>query len=126
MATITVRALSPTGEPLMGNQQNNFISDLAAVAQIIRTRLLLFQGEWFLNLNDGLPMFNGILGSSGDPRNLQTIIAIIRQRIQATPYVTNVLDVSASFQNRQFVFSAEVQTQFGVVTVSNAQGSISS
>jgi hypothetical protein len=126
MATITVRALSPTGEPLMGNQQNNFISDLTAVAQIIRTRLLLFQGEWFLNLSDGLPMFNGMLGSSGDPRNLQTIIAIISQRIQATPFVTSVLDVSASFQSRKFVFSAQVQTQFGIVTVSNAQGSISS
>jgi hypothetical protein len=104
----------------MGNGQQNFISDLAAVAQIIRTRLLLFQGEWFLNLNDGLPMFNGILGSSGDPRNLQTIIAVISQRISATPYVTNVLDVTASFQNRQFTFSAQVQTQFGTVTVGNA------
>ncbi len=122
MATITVRALGPNNDPLQGSGQNNFLSDLDAVVQIIRTRLLLFEGEWFLNLLDGLPLFQSILGSSGGQTNLQLIMNIIAQRISQTPYVTSIGSVTATFQNRTFTFSAQVETQFGTVTVTNVPG----
>jgi hypothetical protein len=123
MATITVRKLDPvTWEPQFGNGQENFISDLEAVTQIIATRLKLFQGEWFLNLEDGLPLFQSILGSSGGQRNLTVITNLIAARILGTPYVTAIVSITSSYQNRKFVFSATVATQFGVVTVSNSPG----
>lgn len=120
MATITVRALSPTGDPLQGNGQNCFISDLAAVTQIIGTRLRLFEGEFWLNLLDGLPLFQSILGSSASQRNLQVILNLISQRILGTPFVTGISSVNASYQNRSFTYSAQVETQFGTVFVNNA------
>jgi len=121
MATITVRALDFNGEPLQGNGQNNFISDLAAVTQIIGTRLKLFVGEWFLNTSDGLALFQSILGSSGSLRNLQVIVNLISTRISSfTPYVTGIPIVNASYQNRNFIFSAKVETVFGIVYVTNA------
>lgn len=124
MATITVRALDPvTGEPLFGNGQNNFISDLAAVTQIIGTRLKLFQGEWFLNLLDGLPMFQQILGSSGSDRHLQVIMNIISRRITGSPFVTGVSSINVSFKNRQFSYNARAETQFGTVFITSAPGS---
>ena len=130
MSTITVRALDPiTFEPQMGNGQNNFISDRDAVIQIINTRLRLFEGEWFLNLLDGLPMFKlnssipAILGGSGSSVNLQLIINTISSRISQSPYVTAMSSVTATYQNRQFKYSATVQTQFGTVTVTNSPGS---
>jgi hypothetical protein len=122
MATITVRALGPNGDPLQGNGQNNFISDLAAVTQIVKTRLLLFQGEWFLNLLDGLPLFQSILGASGSQRSLQIIINLISARITGTPYVTGISSISASYLNRSFSFKAQVETQFGTVFVTNTPG----
>jgi hypothetical protein len=123
MATITVRKLDPvTWEPQFGNGQENFISDLEAVTQIIATRLKLFQGEWFLNLEDGLPLFQSILGSSGSQRNITVITNLIAARILGTPYVTAIVSITATYQNRKFVFSATVATQFGVVTVSNSPG----
>lgn len=126
MATITVRAVDPiTGEPLQGNGQSNFLFDLAAIVQIIRTRLLLFTGEWFLNLLDGLPMFQSILGSSGSSANIEVVINIICQRIQGTPFVNSVNRVVASYQNRKFTFSAEAETPFGTVFISNVPGSSS-
>src|ERR1700679_3912461 len=107
MATITVRALNPvTWEPQQGNGQANFISDLAAVTQIIATRLRLFQGEWFLNLLDGLPMFQSILGSSGSPRNLQVIMNLISARILGTPFVIGITSINATYVNRQFKLMA--------------------
>lgn len=131
MATITVRAIDPiTFDPQQGNGQSNFISDLAAVVQIINTRLRLFQGEWFLNLLDGLPMFsNGpstpsILGSSGNANNIEVIINMISARISGSPYVTSLGSVYSTYQNRQFKYSALVNTPFGSVVVNNSPGSI--
>jgi hypothetical protein len=121
MATITVRALDPvTGDPLQGNGQNNFISDLAAVTQIIGTRLKLFQGEWFLDLLDGLPLMQRILGSSGSSANIQVIINLISARIFKTPYVTGPVSLSATYQNRNFTYSGTVQTVFGTVYIGNS------
>lgn len=125
MATVTVRALSPSGEPLQGNGQNNFLSDLAAVTQIIRTRLLLFQGEWFLALNDGLPMFGGILGASGSQRDLQVITNLVSARINGTPFVTGIRSLSTRYNaaTRRLSYTALVDTQFGQITVTNVPGS---
>lgn len=125
MATnLTVRALDSNGDPLQGQGQQNFISGLAAITQIIGTTLKLFEGEWFLNLLDGLPLFQSILGSSGSATNIQIIINLISQRITSlTPWVTGIAWVTASYENRSFVFSAEVETIYGTVYVTNAPGS---
>lgn len=127
MATITVRAIDPvTSNPLQGNGQNNFISDLAAVTQIIGTRLRLYEGEWFLDLLDGLPMFQKILGSSGSVANLKVVVNLISQRIKLSPYVDAVVNVQASYLNRKFSFYAEASTQFGTVFIINSPGSSAS
>jgi hypothetical protein len=121
MPSITVRALNPvTNDPIQGNGQSNFLFDLDAVTQIISTRLRLFEGEWFLNLLDGLPLFQSILGSSGSSTNLQVIMNLISARIIQTPFVTAITSVTAAYQSRQFIFSAQVETAFGTVTVTNA------
>jgi len=123
MPTITVRALDSNWDPLQGNGQACFLSDLAAMVQIIRSRLLLFQGEWFLDLNDGLPMFNGILGSQANARGLQAITNMITSRLKTTKYVVEVNDVSSAYVSRRFYYSSQVQTQFGTVFVSNSNPS---
>jgi len=124
MATITVRALDSNGDPLQGNGQNNFLSDIYAVAQIVLTRLRLFQGEWWLNLNDGLPLFQSILGSSGSARNIEVITNLISSRISGTPYVTGISSFVVTYTNRQLIYSGVIQTQFGAITISNSPGSL--
>jgi hypothetical protein len=57
------RALDQNGDMTFGNGQNNFLIDSpAAIAQAVKTSLLLFMGEWYLNVNDGTPYFESILG----------------------------------------------------------------
>lgn len=117
-ATIIVRALGSTGDPLRGSGLANFLTDLNAVGQIITTRMRLLQGEWYENLTDGLPLFQQLLGH---PITLQALALIIRQRILATPYVTGILSLSVVYvpAGRTFTYNAFVQTQFGTVIVSN-------
>jgi hypothetical protein len=124
MPTISVRALDPvTWEPQNGNDEANFLVDVAAVAQIIATRLKMFQGEWFLNLQDGLPLFQSILGSQGTPRNIQFITNVIASRILGSPYVTAVNKIQVLYTGRRYDFYAVVSTQFGQVFLSNVPGS---
>jgi len=106
------------GEPQWGQGQGNYVSGIQAVALLIQTRLLLFQGEWFLNLTDGMPLFQSILGQNADPN---VINAFIQQRILATPYVISASNVSGSFNQStgQLNYSADVMTVFGPIAVTN-------
>lgn len=102
---------------MRGQGASNFLSDVDAVAQIIRTRLLLFQGEWFEDTADGTPMFQSLLGRT---ITLQAATLILRGRILGTPYVSAITSFSLTLNPnaRTFSFSANVLTQFGTVSVS--------
>jgi hypothetical protein len=111
-SSILVRALSPSGDMQWGNGQGNFISDADAVAQIIGTRLKLFQGEWFANQLEGLPLWQSILTGQLDA---DAAALLIQQVILGTPFVISVQQIQATYSpnSRQFSYAAIVQTQFG-------------
>jgi hypothetical protein len=116
MAQITYRGLDPNNDVIWSST----LTDVDAVAQAIRTRINLFQGEWWADLQDGTPVWQSMLGASGSLRNQQAISLLLQQRILGTPFVNSVSNVQASFNSstRAFSFYAVVQTQFGTVSVS--------
>jgi hypothetical protein len=117
-ATITVRNLGPNYDPLYGNSQANFLTDIDAVAQIIGTKLRFFQGEWWENLLAGTPMFQSILGQGG-AGNTSAIAAILQNVIYSVPYVTSISNLTCTYSNRALKFSCTVLTAFGTLQVSN-------
>jgi hypothetical protein len=121
MPTIAVRNMGPNYDPLYGNGQGNFLYDAYAVAQIIGTTLRLFQGEWWENLLDGVPMFQSILGQGG-ASDTATISAILQNAIYGVPYVNQItgLNVNYNPQNRDLTFSCTVLTAFGAMLITNA------
>jgi hypothetical protein len=61
-ATLTARdfAVDPdTGELLLVNGDLSFVSGLAAIRQEVSIRLRTFAGEWFLDVDAGLPYLTG-------------------------------------------------------------------
>lgn len=122
-STITYRQLSATGDPLWGQGQANYLSDLAAVAQLVLTRMKLFQGEWWAATQDGLPLWQSILGSSGSSRNQQQIELMISARVRSSPYVIDLSSVQVSYNSASrgpYTYSATVITQFGKIVLTNA------
>lgn len=100
---------------MFGQGSGNFLIDGAdGVGQAVYTRLLLFQGEWFLDLKAGMPWLQQILGHSP---NLNTDMAI-RECIHNTPHVTNIYDYLSAYDSssRLFLVSCKIQTAFGPVT----------
>ena len=122
MATsISVRRLDSNGDLTFGNGLGNYITNTQAVAQILKTRLLLFTGEWWADLNDGLPLWTNILGVSS--ANISAITLIIQNRILGTPQVLNVTDLAIVYNSavRSYSFSCTVTTSYSTtITVANS------
>lgn len=117
-ATISIRQLDLNHDPIYGNGPAAFLTDIDAVAQIIQTRLLLFEGEWWADLGDGLPLFQSILGSNNGKK--ATVISdLITAVITNTPYVNDVGAIITIFDadTRQYTFACQVSTVFGTLTV---------
>lgn len=107
------RALSPTGDYQFG-RSGIFLQDSPeAVAQVIRTRLGLWSGEWYLDSTEGTPYMQQILGAGTQgTRDLA-----IRDRILGTPGVQALLSYQSSVNNRSMSVTAVVQTPYGAATI---------
>ena len=99
------------------------LTDVDAVAQAILTRLKLNAGEWWENTNDGLPLWQSILGQSASPHAQQQIATLISAVILGTPFVIGLTNVQTTYtpQTRAYSYSAVVNTTFGTVAVSYPQ-----
>ena len=107
------RAQTPTGDYVFG-PSTFFLTDTPrAVAQAIKTRLLLFAGEWFIDQSVGLDK-ELIFGFGTQGTRDQEV----QQRILGTQGVTGIVSYSSSVnQDRKFTVAAEVTTIYGPVTL---------
>ena len=106
------RQLDSNGDYQLGA----FLSNTpATVAQAVQTRLLLWRGEWFLDVTDGTPYMQDILGH-GTNYDLE-----IQDRILSTPGVLEITKYSSSVVNRALKVTCTLNTVYGVVTASIPQ-----
>jgi hypothetical protein len=120
MASITVMAIDSNGNPLW----NQFLTDLAAVRQIIYTNLDLWASEWWEATNIGLAMWQTILSSGNNPSNQQAASLCIQQNIlNSCVYVIGVSNVQTSWtpSTRAFSFSCDAMTPFGTIPITYPQ-----
>lgn len=58
-----VRIQNSSGDMTFGNSLLNFYIDSPdGIAQLVQTYILLWLGEWYLDITDGTPFLQGILG----------------------------------------------------------------
>lgn len=88
------RALDSNGDRTFGHSASNFlVNSPEAVAQLVKTRLALLLGEWFLDTTDGTPWATKILGEN----TMKTYNSAIRSRILETKGVTSIVAYNSSF-----------------------------
>ena len=110
------RKLDNGGDYSFGRGKQDFVSGVNAVAQSIKTRLLLLVGEWWEDQAEGTPMFQSILGIPGSPENIESADLIIKERILGTPNVTEITAYSSTYENRHLDIKYTVNTSFGAIT----------
>lgn len=118
--TLRYRKLTATGDYTFGQSNLDFYRDLEAVRQAIQTRLDLYLETFWRDLNDGLPMYQSILGQSGGEQNLTTIDQLIQARIQGTQDVLGIVNYNSDFNRntRKYSFTATVQTAYSETFIS--------
>lgn len=107
------RILDKQGDYTLG--KNSMKQDKEAVAQAIKTRLALLYGQWWENTEDGLPLFEKILGAYGD--NKEMIDILISERIARTKDVKEIKSYSSTFQNRVYTAYCVVETIYGDIAI---------
>lgn len=107
------RRLTETGDYVFGNNQYDYISGDEAVAQAIKTRLLLFYGEWFENIAIGIPYFQSILGQVSDDSLKLSIVQLVSERILEIDEITNIESVVVQTNGRQLLLEVVVTTVDG-------------
>ncbi len=98
----------------------SIVSGLDQVRQNVKIRLLLIRGEWFLNSQLGLPLFEQILVKNPD---LSAIDVMIKATILETPKVREILSYSSSLNRgtRKLSISFTALTDYGEVTLTNME-----
>lgn len=91
-----------------------FVSGIDAVVQQCRVVLQMFQGEWFLNLDAGIPYWQSILGEKTRAA-IEAARIFFRRELELVSGVDKVtkLDISYSGTSRTLTVNWQVSTIFG-------------
>jgi hypothetical protein len=104
------------GDYAFGCGDNSYLADSPqAVAQAVRSRLMLWRGEWFLDRDEGTPWGSSVLGKQAP----ELYALAVRDRISGTPGVSSVIEFTTKNESetRRLRFSAKLATVYGEVTV---------
>lgn len=114
------RKLDTTGDYVLGTGADFHINTADAVAQAVQTRLMLFTGEWFLDLLEGTPWRTEILGKFTQ----KTYDTVIKQRILGTPGVNTIVDYQSTYdgEKRTLAIRATIDTIYGNTTIPSPAG----
>jgi hypothetical protein len=112
-----VRQLSTTGDYQFGQSQFDFLVNVpTAVGQVVQTSLKLWLGEFFLNINAGVPYIQGVLGYHSQAQ----ADAVIKAYIAQQQGVVNVVDFESKIdpETRAYlVVSCTINTLYGQTEV---------
>jgi len=106
------RKLDANGDIVFGNQQSDFYQDnVEAVGQAVLTRLKLWQGEWFLDTEEGTPFEQAMLGTN----KMKTLAPAIRKRILESEGVKSIenFELIWNSQIRKATINATIDTDYG-------------
>lgn len=112
------RCLDESWDYRFGRQRNDYLTNIEAVAQAIKSRLKLLRGEWWEDPTDGLPLWQEILGKR-TPKG--AIDRIIQERILGTTNVREISYMSSSYDpnTRAYTFYCVVDTIYGQTVITN-------
>lgn len=106
------RKLDSNWDMTFGQGLGNYLVDRDAVMQNVKTRLQHLRGEWFLDVDAGVPYLQEICIK---PANQELADAIIKETIIDTDGIKTLESYSSSFDadTRTLFITASVSTIFG-------------
>ncbi|PHM55135.1 hypothetical protein [Xenorhabdus sp. KK7.4] len=110
------RRQDANGDYSFGQGDNTFLIDSPeTVAQAVKTRLDLWRGDWFLDVEEGTPYREAVL-----EKNYTSALAL-EERILDTEGVTGILALDAirDPNTRKITITATINTRYGKTTLTS-------
>ena len=106
------RRLDSNGDYTIG-RRDEMCEGTEAVAQAVKTRLLLLRGEWWENPDDGTPLFEKVFGQrlrTDEPPD--EIDLVFSQRINGTQGVADItaFESEINAEKRQYTANITIKT----------------
>lgn len=92
------------GDYTFGGNATDFVSGELAVAEAVKTNLLLLSGEWWEDTSKGVPVFQSILGQTGQPGNLRAVDLLIQTTALNTPDVIGLSKYKGTYDSVKRTF----------------------
>lgn len=107
-----VRRIDKNHDMTFGRGRGNFADAAESVAQRVKTRLYLLNGEWFLDTTAGVPYLQKI---ATKPADLAYAESVLKQTILQTDGVATISQWQADLNrnNRRLSVSCNVTTIYG-------------
>ena len=112
------RPTDASGDILPVLSSSDLLSGPEAVAQLVKYRLSLLQGEWWENPSLGFPFLETLRSGRPTGADAATLSSQITAYIRETPGVRDVEDVRSEVSGRQFSYTCQVLTEEGTASIS--------
>lgn len=113
---MTIKALDENNDIFLKDGKIHTVSEAPETVQQIRSRLLTYLGEWFLNTESGVDYFGIVFVK---PVNLSLIESEIKSIIIGTDGVIQLNEFELDYDSttRKLTVDFEAETIFGVINV---------
>lgn len=88
------------------------IEGIEEIAQILRQRLRVFKGDWFLDTSEGIPYYEEILKKNPSP---VTVDSLFKNEILNTPGVVELLSFELIIEGRRLDLTFSARTEQGIL-----------
>lgn len=87
------RKLTDDGDYSFGSNELDYVDGNMAIAQAIKTKILLFYQEWWEDVGLGIPMFQSFLGQMNPEVLSNSLPMVVEERVLEVQGVKSVEDV---------------------------------
>ena len=107
------RKLDSNYDYVFGNNAQDYLEGVDAVAIAVRTKILLFYKEWWEDRGIGIPMFESILGQVSKDNVRLAATNLLTKRVLEVPEVKSVTSVDILFHEGTRSMTVQLTIQYG-------------
>ena len=110
VVTMKYRRQDENGDYVFGHNKNDYVQGKLAIAYAIKSKILLFYGEWWEDIGIGIPMFQSIIGQGRSEALKNSAQMLISDRIKEIEEVAAINKVNILFVKRTMEVQISVTT----------------
>lgn len=105
-----VRELDKNHDWMFGRGKSNYLNKSDAIAQSVKTKLLMLKNDWFLNRKDGIPWFD-YLEKNPNTQKLETDCKKAILSVEGVEEIT-FFDIKLNSETRVLLIQAEYNDKY--------------